>query len=126
MIAAFPEFTPIAEVTLGEFQEACKGSPPYSEFNHLSLQCYTPGASVANYDNALVLRGFEKQDSLTVLGYALKSEPLLALADFADTIGCGRKLNCVRTFPCIPMSGRPLRSSKGGNASTMCCRWMPS
>lgn len=102
MIATFPEFTPIAEVTLSEFQQACAGFPPYSEFNHLSLRCYTPEASVACYDNALILRGFEKQLSLTVLGYALKAEPLFALVDYAASLGCERKLNCVPAFSLHP------------------------
>lgn len=102
MIAAFPKFTPIADVTLGEFQQACKGFPPYSEFNHLSLRCYTPEAAVAYYDNALVLHGFEKQPSLTVLGYALEAELLLALVDYAISLDCGRKLNCVPAFSLHP------------------------
>lgn len=102
MIATFPEFTPIADVTLGEFQQACKGFPPYSEFNHLSLRCYTPEAAVACYDNALILHGFEKQPSLTVLGYALEIEPLLALVDVAASLGCARKLSCVPAFSLHP------------------------
>ena len=63
MITKFPEFTPIADVTLGEFQQACKGFPPYSEFNHLTLRCYSPGASVSRLEKALILRCFEKQPS---------------------------------------------------------------
>lgn len=102
MIAIFPEFTPIADVTLGEFQQACAGFPPCSEFNHLSLRCYTPGATVSRHDQALILRGFEKTSSLTVLGYALEAEPLLALVDYAESVGCGRKLNCVPAFSLHP------------------------
>jgi hypothetical protein len=102
MIATFPEFTPIADVTLGEFQQACKGFPPYSEFNHLSLRCYTPGATVSHQEEALILYGFEKQPSLTVLGYALEAEPLLALVDYAESVGCGRNLSCVPAFSLHP------------------------